>query len=206
MALIVSRLTDAVIGDWRSGLVRISAQGGAQEWLRGGGAGVKFGPEGRIFFTAGRANAGGREQWTLEQGLPDVKRWVSLLSVDPDGGNPREELTLHYAQEVVPSPDGKWVAHAAGQNLYLSRMPGGRGAGGAAEIDLDRATLVGPEGAFSPRWRDDNRLEVTSGTLYQADTLDEVWPDQTPYGPLPWTDEGPLRTDVVPLDVWDRDQ
>ena len=164
--LIVSRLTDAVIGDWRSGLVRISREGGSQEWLRGGVAGVKFGPEGRIFFTAGRANAGGREQWTLEQGLPDIKRWVSLLSVDPEGGNPREELTLHYAQEVVPSPDGKWVAHAAGQNLYLSRMPGGRGAGGVAEIDLDRATLVGPEGAFSPRWRDANRLEFTSGNRH----------------------------------------
>ncbi len=165
-SLIVSRLTDAVVGDWRSGLVRISAEGGSQKWLRGGAAGVKFGPEGRIFFTAGRTSAGGREQWTLEQGLPDVKRWVSLLSVDPDGENPREELTLHYAQEVVPSPDGKWLAHAAGQNLYLSRMPGGRGAGGAAEIDLDRATLVGPEGAFSPRWRDDNRLEFTSGNRH----------------------------------------
>ncbi len=170
--LIVSRLTDAVIGDWRSGLVRISPEGGSQEWLRGGAAGVKFGPEGRIFFTAGRANAGGREQWTLEQGLPDIKRWVSLLSVDPEGGNPREELTLHYAQEVVTSPDGKWVAHAAGQNLYLSRMPGGRGAGGVAEIDLERATLVGPEGAFSPRWRDANRLEFTSGNRHFTYHLD----------------------------------
>ena len=33
---IVSRLTDAVVGDWRSGLVRISAEGGSQKWLRGG--------------------------------------------------------------------------------------------------------------------------------------------------------------------------
>ena len=164
--LIVSRLTEAVIGDWQSGLVRISAQGGAQEWLRGGAAGVRFGPEGRIFFTAGRANGGGREQWTLEQGLPDIKRWVSLLSVDPQGGTPREELTLHFAQEVVPSPDGKWVAHAAGQNLYLSRMPGGRGAGATPEIDLDKATLVGPEGAFFPRWMDDNRVEFTSGNRH----------------------------------------
>ena len=149
--LIVSRGTDAVVGDWRSGLVRISAEGGAQEWLRGGAARSMFGPEGRIFFTAGRASAGGREQWNLEQGLPDIKRWVSLLSVGPDGGNPREELTLHYAQEVVPSPDGSWVARAAGQNLFLSRMPGGRGAGGTAEIDLDKATLVGPEGDCAHR-------------------------------------------------------
>ncbi len=47
---------------------------------------------------------------------------------------------------------------------------------------------------------------MKGGTLYQADSLDEVWPDQPPYGPLPWADEGPLRTDIVPLDVWDRDQ
>ncbi len=100
--LIVSRLTEAVIGDWRSGLVRIPAGGGAQEWLRGGTSGVKFGPEGRIFFTAGRANAGAREQWTLEQGLPDIKRWVSLLSVDAEGRNPREELTLHLPRKSCP--------------------------------------------------------------------------------------------------------
>ena len=91
---------------------------------------------------------------------------MSLQSVDPDRGNPREELTLHYAQEVVPSPDGSWVAHAAGQNLYLSRMPGGRGTGGVAEIDLDKAILVGPQGAFAPRWRDSNTLEFGSGNRH----------------------------------------
>ena len=67
-SLIVSRLTDAVVGDWRSGLVRISAEGGSQKWLRGGAAGVKFGPEGRIFFTAGRTSVLTKTKVTLYSG------------------------------------------------------------------------------------------------------------------------------------------
>ena len=40
--------------------------------------------------------------------------------------------------------------------------------------------------------------------LYDAGTLDEVWPDQTPFGPVPWVNERGLRTDTVPMDAWDR--
>jgi imidazolonepropionase-like amidohydrolase len=40
------------------------------------------------------------------------------------------------------------------------------------------------------------RYVVKGGVVYEADTLDEVWPNQTPYGPYYWVDDDALRTDV----------
>jgi hypothetical protein len=45
----------------------------------------------------------------------------------------------------------------------------------------------------------DIRFVMKAGTLYQADTLDEVWPTQRPYGPYPWVDLDMLRNDDLPV-------
>jgi imidazolonepropionase-like amidohydrolase len=45
---------------------------------------------------------------------------------------------------------------------------------------------------------------MQGGILYDADTLDEVWPEKRPFGERPWVDEASIRADVRPLDVWDR--
>ena len=177
--LVVSRSTGAVVGDGVSGLVRIPAVGGSAELIaRGGGLQGTFGPEGRIYYTRDGASAQGRDQWSLEQGLEKIKRWVTLMSVPQDHrtdghvSSERAELTLPYAQEVAPSPDGKWIAHGAGLNLYLSPAPGAQGTDGAFDIDLDTAKVIGPEGAFAPRWRDADTLEFGSGNRYYTHHVD----------------------------------
>jgi hypothetical protein len=50
----------------------------------------------------------------------------------------------------------------------------------------------------------DVRMVMKAGRLYDAATLDEVWPDPRPYGPRDWTPEPMRRTDVRPDDHWDR--
>jgi adenine deaminase len=50
----------------------------------------------------------------------------------------------------------------------------------------------------------DIRHVVKSGRLYDADTLDEIWPAATPYGVRPWTNADIERTGDRPDTVWDR--
>jgi hypothetical protein len=46
---------------------------------------------------------------------------------------------------------------------------------------------------------DDIRFVMKAGRLYDADTLDEVWPEARPYGARPWVDESMLRRDDRPV-------
>jgi len=43
---------------------------------------------------------------------------------------------------------------------------------------------------------------VQNGIVYEADTLDEVWPDTRAFGPYYWTDESAQRMDDRPVDAW----
>jgi len=45
---------------------------------------------------------------------------------------------------------------------------------------------------------------MKGGVLYDATTLDEVWPAQRPFGPHYWVDDDALRNDDRPDDYWDR--
>src|SRR5262249_19174572 len=47
-------------------------------------------------------------------------------------------------------------------------------------------------------------LVMKSGRLFDADTLDEIWPDAKTYGARPWTREDIQRADVVSDDLWDH--
>lgn len=46
---------------------------------------------------------------------------------------------------------------------------------------------------------------MKDGKLYEAATLNEVWPDQKDYGPYYWVDEDALKSDSRPIDYWDQD-
>ena len=50
----------------------------------------------------------------------------------------------------------------------------------------------------------DIRYVMKGGVLYEADTLDEVWPEQRAFGPYYWVDDDALRTDDRPVDAWRR--
>jgi hypothetical protein len=45
---------------------------------------------------------------------------------------------------------------------------------------------------------------MKAGTLWQASTLDEVWPTKKPFGDYYWVDADALRSDDRPVDYWDR--
>jgi hypothetical protein len=48
------------------------------------------------------------------------------------------------------------------------------------------------------------RYVMKNGTLYDAATLDQLWPVRRPYGTYPWVDADALRSDVRPAGYWDR--
>ena len=52
----------------------------------------------------------------------------------------------------------------------------------------------------------DIRYVMQGGVLYHDDTLDELWPEQRPYGPYWWVNEDVLRSDDRPVDFFERDQ
>ncbi|MBT8336562.1 MAG: PD40 domain-containing protein, partial [Gemmatimonadetes bacterium] len=118
-----------------------------------------WGPEGRIFFPAMRSGG-------IREG------GVVLSSVRPDGLDRREHLLLPAADEITPSPDGRWVAFQEGDNVYVSPLPWG-GTGGEAlslekrdgELPVRRLSL---EGGLFPRWRDATTVEFGSATDYMT--------------------------------------
>lgn len=50
----------------------------------------------------------------------------------------------------------------------------------------------------------DIQYVMKGGTLYEADTLDEVWPTERPFGPYYWLNGEPWIADTRPVDYWDR--
>ncbi|MDA1103387.1 MAG: amidohydrolase family protein [Gemmatimonadetes bacterium] len=143
-----------------------------------------YGPEGRIFYPEIRSGG------------------MVLVSVRPDGFEARDHLQLDAADEMVPSPDGRWVAFQEGDNVYLTAFPFS-GTGGDA-IDLDKrdgrlpVRRLSREGGLFPRWKDANTVEFGSATNYfeyrvaeqTADTVDVslTVPRRTPTGRVAFAD------------------
>ncbi len=50
----------------------------------------------------------------------------------------------------------------------------------------------------------DMQYVMKGGTLYDAETLDQVWPRRVPFGPYYWVNPDALRSDDRPTDYWDR--
>ncbi len=49
----------------------------------------------------------------------------------------------------------------------------------------------------------DVRYVMKAGVLYDADTLNEIWPEMRPYGDRSWDNPDALRSDDHPTDYWD---
>jgi len=45
---------------------------------------------------------------------------------------------------------------------------------------------------------------VQGGVVYDALTLDQVWPDRRPFGAKYWIIPDALRSDTIGTDYWDR--
>ena len=50
----------------------------------------------------------------------------------------------------------------------------------------------------------DMRWVMKEGRLYDATTLDEIWPRTRPYGPRPWVNPDALRDDTRSVNYWDN--
>ena len=123
-----------------------------------------YGPDGRIFWVDEVAGTGGGRGGT------------ALMSVKDDGSDKHEHLTFPAADEIVPSPDGKYVAFQEGDNVYVAPMMM-EGLGGEAQrIEKRRGqfpvTQVSRDGGLFPRWRDKNTLEYGSGPHYYVRHMD----------------------------------
>src|SRR5262249_15145762 len=68
------------------------------------------------------------------------------------------------------------------------------------------AGIVGVEGeplGAHPQ-KKEVRYVMKAGVLYDAMTLDELWPVEKPFGTPYWNDPDVLRTDSRSVDYWDR--
>lgn len=126
-----------------------------------------FGPEGRLFFPeqTSRERAGRPEEVT------------ELVSVRPDGSDRQVHLTFPHADEAAPSPDGRFVAFAEGDNVYLTALPWPGTGGEPPHLERRRAVLpirtVTTDGGMFPRWTPGGLLTVGSGpriTTYDPDS------------------------------------
>lgn len=124
-----------------------------------------FGPDGRLFWPDVQPK--GNAPVRFAGGGPSA-----LVSVRPDGSDRRVHAAFPYADEIVPSPDGKWLAFQEGDNVYVTAMPASSADGEPPQIDKRRAepavTALTRAGGVFPRWRDADTLEYGSGAEYRV--------------------------------------
>ncbi|MEW5915145.1 MAG: hypothetical protein AB1762_02015, partial [Gemmatimonadota bacterium] len=120
-----------------------------------------FGPEGRVFYPEERRGTG-----------TNAEGFTALVSVRSDGSDERMHVTFPYADEVVPSPDGKWVAFQEGDNVFITPMAYSGTGTEPLRVDKRRGrfpvTQLSTEGGDFPRWRDSLTLEYGSANQYYA--------------------------------------
>ena len=110
-----------------------------------------------------------------------------LQSIDLDGSDERTHFTLEYATDVVPSPDGRWVAFVEAFNVYVAPFPL---AGGAVALNKDTKAIpvvrVSRDAGTDLHWTDAETLRWLIGPEVFTRTLDETFafrenaPDEIP--------------------------
>ena len=120
-----------------------------------------FGPEGRIFYP----------QLGMERGAGSA-----LVSIRTDGSDRREHARFPFADEIVISPGGDWIAFNEGDNVYLTPFPASGTGGETVLIDKKNGTLpirrLSRTGGLFPSWRDARTVQFGSGPTYIAYDVD----------------------------------
>ena len=121
-----------------------------------------FGAGGQIFYRR-FARADGQNQ-------------SQLVSLD-SSGREQVHMTFPFADEIVPSPDGRWVAFQEADDVYLTPFPLMATAGSPVHVTRKGAKLpvrrLSTRGGLFPRWRDNNTLEFGSGDRFYTYHVDE---------------------------------
>ena len=126
-----------------------------------------FGPEGQIFYRH-FARVDGQMQ-------------SQLVSID---GSLAEtvHMTFPFADEVVPSPDGRWVAFQEADDVYLTPFPLLTTAGAPVHVTRKGGKLpvrrLSTKGGLFPRWRDSNTLEFGSADRFYIYHVDQKRTEQ----------------------------
>lgn len=134
-----------------------------------------FGPDGRLYYLEERQPPG--------SGAARGRPAMYFTSVSLNGTDRRSHLRFPFADEAVPSPDGRWVAFQEGDNVYLTALP----AGGAGEepllVEKRRGRVpirqVSTTGGLFPRWLDANTLEYGSANKHFVYRVSEQTTDTT---------------------------
>ncbi len=97
-------------------------------------------------------------------------------SVDLDGSDEQTHFTLEYATDVVPSPDGRYVAFVEAFNVYVAPFPL---AGGAVALNKDTQAIpvarVSKDAGADLHWLDNETLRWTIGPEVFTRTLDQTF-------------------------------
>lgn len=112
-----------------------------------------FGPEGRVFYPEVITSGAGTR--------------TELRSIKLDGSDRKTHVTLPYADEVVVSPDGRWVAFEEGDNVYVTALPPAGLGGKPLELKREDRPVwpvlpASTQGGNFPRWLDATRLSFGS--------------------------------------------
>src|ERR1051326_330087 len=98
------------------------------------------------------------------------------MSVKPDGSDKQEHVSFPAADEIVPSPDGAYVAFQEGDNVYVAATPAVGTGGEIQRIDKRRGqfpvTQLTRDGGLFPRWRDAKTLQYGRGPHYYVRHMD----------------------------------
>ena len=153
------------------GLYRMPATGGAMARVRDDGYDARFDASGeRIYFMTG----GGLGK--------------TYKSSDLNGEDEREHFSLKYARDLVPSPDGRWVAFTELFNAYVAPFPK---TGGSIDLNKDTRAIpvarVSRDAGRDLHWSADSRsIHWTTGPEYFTRDLRDAFaflpgaPDELP--------------------------
>lgn len=138
----------------------------------------------------------------LAQGAADIKHAGGYLATGAhgefDGPGTHWEL-WSYAQALKPLEALETATTGPAHFLGLESEIGSLAAGKFADlVVLDGNPLADIHQTASVHW------VMKEGKLYDAGTLDEVWPRKRPYGIKPWALEGMTRVDTRADTWWDR--
>lgn len=96
----------------------------------------------------------------------------SLISVGSNEADRRVHAIFPNALEIVPSPDGSYVAFVVGGDIFLSPLPLYLVGNDPPTIDKSGGSVptkrITKTGGLSPRWRNNNVLEFGSGASYST--------------------------------------
>lgn len=127
----------------------------------------------RVFWNA----AGDRIFYTAtEQTGPQAEK-TSLYSVKPDGTDIFEQIQFKFAEEIVPSPDGRWVAWNELHNAYITLLP----TAGRQTLEVSGDDAPGPVRQFTKdggewlNWADGGRTVTWSyGPTFYRQNVDSL--------------------------------